>query len=331
MVGRFSNRCFDSRLAVQAAENKNKIRLLKRSALCLVSFFLSYHAYAEPDSIRVVSRDTTSKDSIQILLRLNPPLKSVLTKKKSVYTLKPAVDIPIVVAGTTWSLYALTKIYHKTPPTVEQIQGLKTSDINAFDRWAVYPYSKSLDRVSYYPFYAAIPLPLIFFLSDRETRGDFFKLTFLYWETMSAIGLLGMTATYNVDRYRPYAYSPGTSMDKRTGSIAINSFYAGHVQVVAAPTFFIAKVYADYHPDSKIKWVFYGVATVATGATSYMRLRGGMHFPSDVLLGTATGVLAGILVPHYHKTKSSTGSSMSVLPYSSGDQNGLVFTYHFKR
>jgi membrane-associated phospholipid phosphatase len=225
----------------------------------------------------------------------------------------------------------LQKSIKKTPPTIEQIQNLNKNDVNAFDRWAIYPYSKSLDRISYYPFYAAIPVPLIFFLTGSDTRNDFFKLTFLYWETMSITGLLGTAATYNVDRYRPYAYSAETPMDMRTGRIAINSFYSGHVQVVAAPTFFAAKVFADYHPDSKIKWVFYGAASAVTGVTAYMRLKGGEHFPSDILLGTATGVLAGILVPQYHKTKPGQNHAMNIMPYSTGSINGFVMTYKFKK
>jgi len=305
--------------------------MIKGSMLCFTGIFLFYQGYCQSDSLQSVPGDSSHRDSVAVIPQVQDEPNRFPAKKESVYTLKPGVDIPVIAAGTGWSLYALTKIYIKTPPTVEQIQSLKTSDINAFDRWAVYPYSKSLDKISYYPFYAAIPCPLIFFLTEKETRSDFFKLTFLYWEAMSVTGLLGMTATYNVDRYRPYAYSSATTMDKRTGSIAKNSFYAGHVQVVATPTFFLAKVYADYHPDSKIKWVFYGIASVATGATAYMRLRGGMHFPSDVLLGTATGVLAGVLVPQYHKTKSTKPSSMTIMPYSTGDLNGLVLTYQFKK
>src|SRR6185369_1357930 len=143
-------------------------------------------------------------------------------------------------------------------------------------------------------------------------------------------GLFGTGATYSVDKYRPYAYSDKTPMEKRTGKVARNSFYAGHVEVVATSTFFISKVYSDYYPDSKIKWVFYGVASAATGWTAYMRLKGGQHFPSDIILGTATGVLTGVLVPHYHKTKSSKNTSMIILPYSTGDYHGLVMTYYLK-
>lgn len=298
----------------------------KISVTCLIPVFIFSSVYSQSDSVHSIPNDTVIKNiPTPIDVRHVP-----LSKKISIYTLKPKIDIPLIACGTAWSVYAFTKIYKKTPPTTEQIEGLKRSDINAFDRWAVYPYSQSLDNLSYYPFYASIPLPLVFFLTGKETRSDFLRLSFLYWETMSVTGLLGTGATYNVDRYRPYAYRSETPMDKRTGSIAKNSFYAGHVQVVAAPTFFIAKVYADYHPDSKIKWLFYGLASAATGVTAYMRIRAGEHFPSDVLLGTATGALAGILVPHYHLTKSVKGAAIGILPYSADGVNGFILTCQLK-
>jgi len=283
----------------------------KRAVSVLIFLLMVSGGYAQSDSII-----TASPDSI--------------IKKQEVYKLKLGVDIPIIAVGTGWSVFAFTKIYQKPRPTEEQINNLKTSDINSFDRWAVTPYSQNMHNMSQYPFLGSIPLPLLFFLTSKETRNDFWKLTFLYWETMSVTGLTGTMATYNVDRYRPYTYSTETPMETRTGHVAKNSFYAGHVQVVATPTFFVATVFADYHPDSKLKWLVYGGAAVATLTTGYFRLAGGFHFPTDILLGTATGVLAGIMVPHSHRIKPGKNSGMSLLPFSSGDINGLTFTYKWK-
>jgi membrane-associated phospholipid phosphatase len=302
--------------------------LLKRSALCLVSFFLSYHAYAEPDSIRVVSRNTTSIDSIQIRTGFNPPLETVF-KKLPVYTLKPAVDIPVIATGTIFTLYATTKIYSKGASTEDQINNLNTGNINGFDRWAVNPYSKSLDKFSYYPFDASFAFPLVMFLFKEDTKKDFWKLSFLYWEAMSVTGLFGAGTPYFADRYRPYAYSSETSMDQRRVQNAKNSAFSGHVEVIATSTFFIAKVYGDYYPETKL--VMYGMASVVTGSMAYIRIKGGMHFPSDVLIGASIGALSGILVPEYHKTKLTKAGSLSVLPFSTGALNGLVLTYKFKK
>jgi membrane-associated phospholipid phosphatase len=251
---------------------------------------------------------------------------TVVNGEEQVYKINPAVDIPIVAVGSVWSVYALSKVYTKTPPTVAEIQGLNKDNIPAFDRWSIYPYNDKLEKLSYYPFYASIPLPFIFFLSTNRTNNDFFKLSFLYWETISILGLVGTSSSYLVDRYRPYCYTNETPMDRRTSKVARNSFFSGHVEMVAAPLFFIAKVYSDYYPESNVKWVFYGFAASVTTFTAYTRLKGGDHFPSDILLGVLVGTLSGILVPELHKNKNS---DLSVLPYGNEMAKGLSLTYQF--
>ena len=245
-----------------------------------------------------------------------------------VYKLKPARDIPAFLVGAGWSAYAFTKIYSKDRSSESKILSLNKNDINGFDRWAVRPHSEKVGKTSNYIFYGSMPLPFLF-LGCKETREDFFKLTFLYLEAMSITGLLYTGSVYFTNRFRPYAYSIETPMTWRTRGGAKNSFYAGHVALVATSTFFMAKVYADYNPDSKVKWLFYGVAGAATGTMAYLRHRGGFHFPSDILLGITQGTLTGILVPHFHKNKLIKDPNLSLLPYGNGQENGLTLVYKF--
>jgi len=246
-------------------------------------------------------------------------------QKQPIYKLKPGVDIPIFVVGAGWSAYAFTKIYSKPHSTEEDILSLDKNNINGFDRWAVRPYSESLDKISYYPFFASMPLPFLFLFGN--TKKDFFKLTGLYLEAMSITGFLYTGSVYFVDRYRPYAYSDESTMDQRTRGGAKNSFYAGHVALVGTSTFFMAKVYADYHPDSKLKWFFYTLAGTTTAVTAYLRYRAGQHFPSDLLLGMAQGTLTGLLVPHFHKNKLIKNQNLTVLPFSTGRSLGMSLVY----
>src|SRR5204862_7767079 len=134
------------------------------------------------------------------------------------------------------------------------------------DRWAVMPYSPHLDKIAYIPFNASMPLPLLF-LIPQKTRKDFFKLTFLYLEAMSITGLLYTGSTYLVDRYRPYVYSSGTTLEQRMNGGGKNSFYAGHPGPVATSLFFGAKVFSDYYPHSKIKWLMYTLTGSFTAST----------------------------------------------------------------
>jgi membrane-associated phospholipid phosphatase len=114
-------------------------------------------------------------------------------------------------------------------------------------------------------------------------------------------------------------------MDERTDGITKNSFLAGHPCLVATTTFFMAKVYSDYHPDSHLKYVLYGAAIAATGTTAYLRHIAGKHFPSDLLTGMTVGTLVGILVPQVHKNKK-INTRVTLLPFT-GDAHGVTVLY----
>lgn len=301
---------------------------MKGGFIFVLLIFVFFKGYAQQDLIPVVT-DTLISYSQIIIHQPHSETKVLPVHKEPVYTLKYIVDIPIITTGTAFSLYAFTKIYDKGYSSIEQINNLKVSNINAFDRWSIYPYRSATHAISGVEFYTAIPLPLILFLVTKDTRQDFCKLGFLYWETMSITGLFGAGAPLFIDRYRPFTYTSETPMAKRQEPNAKNSAFSGHVQIVAASTFFIAKVYSDYYPEKKL--MMFCFASVATGGMAYLRLTQGMHFPSDIIIGTAIGTLSGILVPHFHKTKSSKTPIIGIMPYSTGDVHGLVLSYKIKK
>jgi len=242
-------------------------------------------------------------------------------RSADIYTIKPAVDIPILAATTIWDLYGFAQISKKDGTSQATLDGLKISDLNWFDRWGVHPYSKSIDNLSYVPFFVAMPLPLIVFGIDSRMRTDFWKLSLLYAEALTMTGALYTSAVHYVNRRRPLVYESSSPIDTRKSSNSRNSFFAGHVALVGTSVFFIARAYADYHPESRIKWVFYGGAAAITGLTGYWRSRAGEHFPTDIALGAAVGTLSGLLTPALHKTKMMKNGRLSVLPYNS---QGLV-------
>ena len=242
------------------------------------------------------------------------------------YTIKTKVEIPLVAAGAAFDFYNFTRISKKGPSSQAFVEGLKKTDVNWFDRWGIRPYSEKTDNLSYIPFYVSMPLPIIFFTMDKKMRKDFFKLTFLYVEAITITGALYSSAAAYVNRLRPFVYSPATPLDKRTISDSKKSFFAGHVALVATSTFFIARVFADYHPESRFKWLYYSIAGAATVATGYMRQVAGEHFLSDILLGTAVGTLSGLLTPSLHKNKLFKSRRLSIFPFG-GNSEGLTVLY----
>jgi membrane-associated phospholipid phosphatase len=121
-------------------------------------------------------------------------------------------------------------------------------------------------------------------------------------------------------------YSPETPLEKRVLSEQKKSFFAGHVALVATSTFFMARVISDYHPESRLKWLYYSIAGAATATTAYLRQAAGEHFPSDILLGTVVGTLSGLLTPSLHKHKLIKNQRLSVLPFG-GQGAGLTVLY----
>jgi membrane-associated phospholipid phosphatase len=297
--------------------------MIKEVVILSVAVVAGFSAFSQTDSTSNLTDTATVNVSIASYQAL------ANGDKQPVYKLKPAVDIPVTAIGAGWSMYAFTKIYSKDPSTVEEIESLRKEDINGFDRWAADVYSEKAANSSDYFFYGAMPLPLVL-LADKHIRKDAAKIGLLYLEAMSVTGLLYTGATYTTDRYRPLAYNPEVPMSERTGGGAKNSFFAGHVALVGTASFFTAKVFSDYHPDSKLKYLFYGAAIVSTGGTAYLRHMGGKHFPSDIILGTAVGTLSGILVPHFHKNKLFKDPNLSLMPFTTGQSHGLVMNYRFK-
>lgn len=244
-----------------------------------------------------------------------------------IYTIKSSLDIPLISAGAAWDLYGFSQIGKKDGTSLDELANLKKSDINWFDRWAVHPYSKHIDNLSYVPFFVAMPLPLAVFGLDNRMRKDFWKLTFLYGEAMVLTGVLYTSAVHYVSRARPLVYETESPLETRRSSNSRNSFFAGHVALVGTSVFFIARAWSDYHPESHIKWVFYGGASVITGLTAYWRNKAGEHFPSDIALGTAIGVASGLLTPTLHRTRLIRNQRLSILPFTSSGSQGLALLY----
>ncbi|RYE19651.1 MAG: phosphatase PAP2 family protein, partial [Sphingobacteriales bacterium] len=239
--------------------------------------------------------------------------------KHKVYKMKYAVDIPLTAAGTAWTLYGFSKIYGRDKVPEAEINALDPADLNSIDRSTTDNYSEKAKNASDKFFYGSMPAPLLLLL-DKKMRKDAGKIGLLYLEAMAITGTIYTASSMALSRFRPYAYNPNVEMGTRRGGGARNSFPAGHPGLVATSTFFMAKVYSDYHPEMKNKWILYTVAGGASLATGILRIKAGQHFPTDVMVGIPIGVLSGILVPHFHKNKENR--NLTLMPYSSGDANG---------
>ena len=88
-----------------------------------------------------------------------------------------------------------------------------------------------------------------------------------------------------LNRSRPYVYGTIAPLEKRLGKTGQRSFYAGHTAATAAATFFAAKVFQDFNPDSTAKPYVWVASAAIPAFVGYLRYKSGLHFMSDNLLG----------------------------------------------
>lgn len=279
----------------------------KQSVYCLLACLSMLISFGQQDSVKS---------------------KAKKQKRQQVYNYKNKIDIPITAVGAVVSLINLDKVNNKDRSSAETILALDPADINGFDRGAAGNFNENAQTASDFFFYTSIPFPLIFTAIDDRMRKDYGRLTLLYTEAMAFTGIFYTSAQLLNDRYRPQTYNTDLTLDKRQRGSNRNSFYSGHVAMVATSTFFLAKVYSDYYPDSPLRWAFWTGAGLSTIFTGHLRMLAGSHFPTDVILGGVMGFAAGFLTPHFHKNKLFKNERLSFHPFS-GQYHGLRLAYEF--
>lgn len=263
------------------------------------------------------------------ILPLNAQIDSTaIDSKHQVYKYNNKVDIPLTSVAAAISIFNFTQIYSKDRSSEESILALNIDDVNSFDRGVAGNYDLGAKTASDFFFNVAIPLPLIVYAFDKDMRKDYFHLTLLYLEAMSFTGAAYSTSQQLNNRHRPLSYNQALELSIRTKGGNKNSFYSGHTALVATSTFFLARTYDDYHPDSNYKWVFYGGAGIATFLTAHFRVKAGQHFRTDVIVGGLAGAASGFLVPYFHKNRLFKNEKLSLMPIT-GEYHGLHFAFTF--
>ena len=215
------------------------------------------------------------------------------------------------VLATAADIYAIPKIIHsKKDLTLAELQSLNPSAFNGFDSWAL-----NLDYTQRDKFYkiSDITLPGIIVASggllafDKSINKDWFNILLMYYQ-MHAITF----SIYNFsffgpafqNKYRPIVYYNQFPEVDRMGGNQRNSMYSGHVASAAASTFFLVKVYSDYHPEiGHKKLLLYGLASIPPLIEGYFRVKALAHFPTDVMTGFMIGAACGVIVPELHRIK----------------------------
>ena len=252
-------------------------------------------------------------------------------KPPSVYKVNLKWEIPAAASFFLFQSYGYKWVNGKPTLSEKEIAKLDANDIWKFDRWATQQdvsYTSQAHDISNYTLYGSVVLP-IFLAFDSKIRKDWFPLAVLYVETHAINSGLYFLSAGTIDRIRPFAYNPDVPLNDKMSSGSKISFFSGHTSTTAVSTFFMAKVFSDYHPElgNKKYWLF-GAALIPPLAVGFYRIKAMRHFPTDVITGLAVGAAVGILVPYLHKTKKKP-NNYSFLPFV-GDVNGLKVRYSIR-
>lgn len=191
---------------------------------------------------------------------------------------------------------------HYPALTLAQIPLFHSAQVNTFDRIATRQYSSTARRASDYLLYTA-PLWPALLLFDPAIRRNGYEVCAIASEAVAlSVALTALTKEL-AHRPRPFVYNPNAPVSAKLKRDARLSFFSGHTSTVAALSFVSAKVWCDHHPTSRWKPIFWSGAFAVPAAVGYLRVRGGKHFPTDVLAGLAIGAATGWLLPHLHRVQ----------------------------
>lgn len=220
---------------------------------------------------------------------------------QSPYELKPGRELALF--GTGAGLMGASYYFHKNmdPLTELQIAEYKAEGLSNFERWVTTQRSIRSHKASDIVLYSSTLYPVALTLVDKSMRKDAFKISNMYGQVFLINAGLTALIKNTVRRGRPYVYGTYLSTAEKMTKSARNSFPSGHTSQTASMSFLAARLYADYHPDSKWKPVVWTVAAAMPLTTGILRMTAGKHFPTDVIVGYAIGAAVGYFVPVIHR------------------------------
>ncbi|MCF4102692.1 phosphatase PAP2 family protein [Gillisia sp. M10.2A] len=237
-----------------------------------------------------------------------------------------------ITTGLGLNVLGVKLIQNKDDLTINELNNLSKDDVWGIDRWAAGYDSEQANKDSYIPMYGSFALPLLLMLNENE-RQNAGQISVLFVETMATTGALFSITAGLVEKSRPRVYNTSLPEEDRIASDEQRAFFAGHTAATAAASFFAAKIYNDFNPDSSLKPLVWGVAAAIPATTGYLRIKAGKHFLTDNLIGYAVGAASGILIPELHKVGNKNLQVYPVTTFNQGEFNttsqGLGMTYQF--
>lgn len=231
-------------------------------------------------------------------------------------------DLALASAGVATSLLGWRAVDGVAPISLTEIRSLDARGVNSFDRNTIRNWSTTWQDLSDWPRDALIvgsalltgAAPLI-----EGEWGEVATLGTIFIETAAITTGVTYTVKGLASRTRPYAYNTDLTPEERleiagSGGGVHLSFFSGHTSAAFAAATLMSTVYSDIHgltTTAKVIWIS---SLSLASVTGYARIQGGMHFPTDVIVGALVGSAIGHLVPRLHRKGTEGPLSLSAGP-----------------
>jgi membrane-associated phospholipid phosphatase len=279
----------------------------------LISKVQDCHAIRMKRPSSKVNKSNLQRQQVSVILNMNWYSKALIlglillifnpvARTQNKYTFQAKKDIPLFSVGLASGAggWFLGKKLNPLPP--EQLALLNRENIWPIDRKATSLFSQKADQASNFCFYGALLAPVLL-VADRGIRKESGEVAVLYLQTLSLTGGLTELTKNLVKRPRPYNYNSAAPLGLKQQKDARKSFFSGHTSATATSCFFAAKVWSDFHPESRWKPAVWALAAGIPAFTGYLRIRAGRHFFTDVAVGYVVGATLGYVVPNLHANR----------------------------
>ncbi|MEL6135537.1 MAG: phosphoesterase PA-phosphatase, partial [Bacteroidota bacterium] len=194
-----------------------------------------------------------------ILLSLLLVLPAMGYSQQHPYELSWKTDALLLGGGMTLLVTDFLLNEGLEPLTQVEIDALDPQDVNGFDRFATENFSTAAATRSDVGLLLGTGLGLATpFVQPLIAQDEG------YSRALGTLGIMWLeTNFWNLGgtdivkfaslRTRPFVYNPVAPSDIKLEVDARKAFFSGHTSIAAANAFFAAKVFHDYHPNSKVR------------------------------------------------------------------------------